>query len=139
MFRQFLFSLLLGLVLLGCASKPEEIHTSYVSPIKYKNFTCEQMKKEIQMVSNQSATLYNIIKDKAEGDNAQMAIGLLLFWPALFLLEGGNGPEATEYSTLKGEYKAIKESMIYKKCDIDNLPLSPEQIMKSPKQSNKSK
>ena len=45
-----------------------------------------------------------------------MAVGMLLFWPALFFLEGGDSPEAAEYSRLKGEVEALNEASMLKKC-----------------------
>ena len=51
-----------------------------------------------------------------------MGIGLILFWPTLFALEGGDGPEAAEYGRLKGEYEAIRSAALQKKCALDALP-----------------
>jgi hypothetical protein len=47
-----------------------------------------------------------------------MAIGLILFWPALFFLEGGDGPQAAEYARLRGEVDALERVAIVKKCDM---------------------
>jgi hypothetical protein len=40
---------------------------------------------------------YNKLQKTTENDQAQMAVGMILFWPALFFLEGGDGAEAAEY------------------------------------------
>ena len=69
------------------------------------------------------------LKKEASNDSAQMAIGLLLFWPALFFLEGGDGPEAAEYARLKGEYEALRTVAVQKKISFDKLPPSPEQLI----------
>ena len=45
-----------------------------------------------------------------------MAIGLILFWPALFFLEGGDGPQAAEFSRLIGERDAIDRVSRLKDC-----------------------
>ena len=47
-----------------------------------------------------------------------MAIGLIIFWPALFFLEGGDGASAAEYSRLKGEFEALEQASIQKSCGI---------------------
>ena len=60
--------------------------------------------------------LYTSLDDEADADEAQMAIGLILFWPALFFLEGGDGPEAAEYAQLKGESEALERAAIAKRC-----------------------
>ncbi len=48
-----------------------------------------------------------------------MGIGLILFWPALFFLEGGDGAEAMEYARIKGEREAIEKRSIEQKCAIE--------------------
>ena len=57
-----------------------------------------------------------------------MGVGLVLFWPTLFFLEGGDGPEASEYTQLKGEFEALRINSVQKKCEIDAL--SPEEVLK---------
>ena len=47
-----------------------------------------------------------------------MGIGLILFWPALFFLEGGDGVNASQYSHLKGEFEALEQVAIQKDCGI---------------------
>ncbi len=54
-----------------------------------------------------------------------MGVGLVLFWPTLFFLEGGDGPEAAEYARLKGERDAIEKVSIQKKCAIEFKPITP--------------
>jgi hypothetical protein len=49
-------------------------------------------------------------------DEAAMAIGMILFWPALFALEGGDKEEAAEYSRLKGEINAMEQVAILNDC-----------------------
>jgi hypothetical protein len=81
--------------------------------------------------------LYNSLAAEAGADTAQMAIGLVLFWPALFFLEGGDGPEAAEYARLKGEYEALRKIAVQRKISLNEIPPSPEQIIKekSPRES----
>ena len=57
-----------------------------------------------------------------------MGVGLVLFWPALFFLEGGDGPEAAEYAQLKGDFEALRSASVAKSCSISAQ--SPEQIIK---------
>lgn len=62
--------------------------------------------------------LYTALDEKAGNDAAQMGIGLVLFWPALFFLEGGDGPEAAEYARLRGEVDAMHRAGVAKECDL---------------------
>lgn len=117
----------------GCATQPDKIPASYVSPLTYKDYDCDQLIMEMDHVSRRTGELHASLKKKADNDAAQMGIGLLLLWPTLFLLEGGDGPEATEYARLRGEYEALRTNVVGQKCEFDSLPPSPEEIIDSKK------
>ena len=113
-------------VLGACASQPEEIATAYVSPLHYKNFDCEQLEMEAERVSRRALELHASLKDTADTDEVQMGVGLILLWPTLFWLEGGDDYRATEYARLKGERDAIERMSIQKKCAIEFQPIVPQ-------------
>ena len=110
--------LLLVTLLVGCATAPEKLGATYVSPLQYKDYTCEQIGMEMQRVSRKVAELRGTLDKEASNDAAQMGIGLILFWPALFFLEGGDGVNASQYSHLKGEFEALEQVAIQKDCGI---------------------
>ena len=110
-----------GLFLAGCASQPDEIMTSYVSPIQYSNYDCQQLAMESSTINQRANQLKGSLKKKADDDAAQMGVGLILFWPTLFFLEGGDGAEAQEYARLKGEHEAIETASIQKKCGNETI------------------
>ncbi len=116
-----IFGILLGG---GCASKPDSLVVAHVSPLKYNQYSCEQVAQEMEYTSQRTIELHNSLTKKADTDSAQMAVGMLLFWPALFFLEGGDGPEAAEYSRLKGEYEALRKASVQKKCE-NSLAIVP--------------
>ena len=107
-------------MLVACASNPNDIDAAYVSPLKYKDYDCDQLAMEMDYVGQRTTKLYQRLKDERKADNWQMGLGLVLFWPALFFLEGGDGPEAAEYAQLKGEYEALRDNAVTKKCGIDS-------------------
>lgn len=111
----------------GCASNPNKIDAAYVSPLKYKNYDCDQIAMEMDHVGRRTTILEQSLQKERTADNWQMGVGLVLFWPALFALEGGDGPEATEFAQLKGDYEALRTVSVEKKCSIDTR--SPEQII----------
>lgn len=117
------------LLLFGCASNPDKIDAAYVSPLKYDDYDCQQIAMEMDYVGQRTNELYQRLKAERKADNAQMGVGLVLFWPALFFLEGGDGPEATEYAQLKGDFEALRVNSVQKRCGIDAR--SPEEIMQS--------
>jgi hypothetical protein len=124
--RNTIFILVL-FTIVGCASNPNDIHAAYVSPLKYKDYTCDQLAMEMDHVANRTTRLNSSLQKKRSGDNWQMGVGLVLFWPALFALEGGDGAEAAEFSQLKGEFEALRGASVKKNCGIDRR--SPEQII----------
>jgi len=103
----------------GCATSPDKMQAAYVSPLKYKSYDCEQLVEERENVSRHEQDLYRTLKKEADKDAAQMGVGLVLFWPALFFLEGGDGPQAAEYSRLKGDERALEGAAVQKKCSQD--------------------
>ena len=116
------------MTLVACASNPDKIDAAYVSPLKYKDYNCDQLALEMDYVGQRTNKLYQRLKSERNADNWQMGVGLVLFWPSLFFLEGGDGPEATEYAQLKGEFEALRTNSVQRKCGIEAK--SPEQIMK---------
>jgi len=74
---------------------------------------------EMNRTSRKANELQARLKKDADNDAAQMAVGIVIFWPALFFLEGGDGPEAAEYSRLKGEFEALEQVSVQKKCGVE--------------------
>lgn len=109
----------------GCASSSRDIGKAYVSPTKYKAYSCEELVEEAAYISQKVEALAQSLDKTANLDTAQTTGAILLspftFGSSLFILgalEGGDGPEAVEYARLKGEYEAIRESATRKKCRL---------------------
>ena len=115
--KKFL-ALLTTTLLIGCATQPKDLPTAYVSPLQYQNYSCDQISMEMNRVSRKVNELRGDLKEEADNDSAQMALGLIIFWPALFFLEGGDGADAAEFSRLKGEFEALENISIQKSCGI---------------------
>ena len=105
-------SVLLVFFLAGCASQPDTLATQHISPEQYQDLDCVQISMEMERTSQRISELYKSLKKTADDDAAQMGVGLILLWPTLFFLEGGDGPQAAEYSRLKGEYEALESAAI---------------------------
>jgi outer membrane murein-binding lipoprotein Lpp len=115
--RLVVFSMIGALVLSGCASGSKDIGAAYISPIAYDSYSCDQVASEQSRISLRVAQLAGQVDSRATGDAVAMGVGLILFWPALFFLKG-NGPEATEYARLKGEYEAVQQVSVRKNCTL---------------------
>lgn len=120
-----IYSIFVCLALGACASSPNKIPSQYVSELQYQSYSCEQLGMEAGRVSARTGEKYRSAKKLADNDAAQMGVGLILFWPSLFFLEGGDGPEAAEYSRLKGEMDAIERAAISKSCSLKFQRWSP--------------
>ncbi len=105
----------ISVALMGCATSSKNIATSYISPLQYQSYDCDQLAGEIQRVQVRASQLGGTLDKAATNDKWLMAGGLILFWPVLFALGGTNNQEA-EYARLKGEHDAIAQSAVVKKC-----------------------
>ena len=111
-----IFSIIFLFLLYGCASAPEDLGTAYVSPAQFKDYDCDQVAEALTYKNQRLNTLYTSLNKDAKADNWQMGVGLVLFWPALFALEGGDGADADEYRRVKGEVEALQTVSVKKKC-----------------------
>jgi hypothetical protein len=101
----------------GCAHSSDEIDAQHVSPIQYAHYDCQQIPAEEQRVSARVGQLAGEVDDIATGDTVATTVGVILFWPALFFIDG-DGPEANEYARLKGGHEALQKASIEKECGI---------------------
>ena len=111
-----LISTIVAVSLVGCATRADEIEAAYVSPLQYESFTCKQIGLEIGRVSTRVHEVTGQQEDTADKDAVVMGVGLILFWPALFFLAGGDHEE--KLARLKGEYDALESAAIQSDCDI---------------------
>lgn len=101
----------------GCAQKPDEISAAYVSPTKYENTSCSDIAAEAQRVSARQASLTGQQQKQASDDAAATTVGIILFWPVLFMIDGDD-ETATELSRMKGEFEALRDASERKGCKI---------------------
>ncbi len=135
--------LLLSSVLLlqACASHTNEIPAAYVSPLQYSDYSCKQIGAELQRVSTRAQQVAYDVNQNASGDTAAMAAGLILFWPALFFIDGDT-PQSQEYARMKGEFDALEQAAIQKDCGLKvdrpfaAIEQSRQQQQKAPAETN---
>lgn len=106
----------LAVIVSGCAKNPDKISATYVSPIQYQNYTCEQIGEEYKRISVRVAEVSGMQEDARERDSVATGVGVVLFWPAVFFLAAGDHED--ELARLKGEYEALERAAIEKECDI---------------------
>lgn len=102
----------------GCAEKSSDIAAAYVSPTHYQNFSCRQISEEAKRLSSRVSQATGAQDKKAKNDATAVAVGTILFWPALFFIKG-DSETAAELSRLKGEMEALEKASIRKGCGIE--------------------
>lgn len=117
MIKQSVAVAITAVLLAGCATNPNEIAPTYVSPVLYNNLSCDQLAGEAARVSSAAAAAAGVQKNQAGKDAAMVGIGLVLFWPSLFFI-GGDKQSAAEVARLKGEMNAIEAANVQKQCGI---------------------
>ena len=100
----------------GCATASKDVPTAYISPIQFQAYDCAQLTAESVRLQQRVTQLGGRLDEAAANDKAIATAGGLLFWPALFAL-GGTKQQEAEYGRLKGEFEAIQQAAIGKKCE----------------------
>lgn len=113
--KQTISILTVASIVTACAEHPEKIAAQYVSPMQYDGYNCKQIGAEMQRVSSRIGDLGGQQEKAATNSDVVMGVGLVLFWPALFFLDS-NSAQAAEYARLKGEFNALEQAAIQKKC-----------------------
>lgn len=113
-------------MLAGCAADTAQIRPSDVSPLEYRAYSCSDIEAEAHRISRKAKELGERVNKTAADDDAQMAVGLILFWPALFFLEGEDTADTRLYAELAGKYDALEQASITKKCGLKFGRLGPK-------------
>lgn len=111
-----------AVALSGCATSSSSIAATYVSPLTYRHYDCDQISAELLRVQTRVQQMGGRLDQAASNDKALVGVGMLLFWPALFAL-GGTKEQEAEYARMKGEYEALQQAGIERKCSA--APAAP--------------
>lgn len=119
--KPLLVTVSLAIVLAGCATGSKDIAPIYVSPLLYQSYDCQQLQMEAQRIQSRVGELGGRLDQAASNDKAIAGVGIILFWPVLFAL-GGTKQQEAEYGRLRGEYEAIQQAALQKKCMASATP-----------------
>lgn len=109
-----------SMILGGCATKGENVSAAYVPASIYSTYSCQQIAQELMTVGVKAAELSGQMDDAAGKDTALVAVGLVLFWPALFFVGGDKGKEA-QLAQLKGQRDTLMTASSAKGCNLNDL------------------
>jgi hypothetical protein len=82
--------------------------------MQYSSMDCDQIRGEMLRVSGQVRILTGKQLRKHKNDQIAMGVGLVIAWPALFFLIGGDKRE--ELAEMKGQYDALGAAGQQLKC-----------------------
>ena len=109
-----------SMIMGGCATKGENVSAAYVPASIYSTYSCQQIAHELMTVGVKAAELSGQMDDAAGKDTALVAVGLVLFWPALFFVGGDKGKEA-QLAQLKGQRDTLMTASSAKGCNLNDL------------------
>jgi len=104
-------------IMVSCAQNPNNIHPTYVAHDRYAAMSCQELRIEAESVSRHAAILAGRQTNEEAQDAVALGVGLLLFFPALYLVEGNSG-NAAKLAYLKGQADAIEQASGNKQCGI---------------------
>ena len=115
MFKKIIVGTTLILVAASCSTASKDVTPSYVSAAQYGAYDCEQISLELTRISTQAHQLGGKLDKNRSNDNVTATAGVILFWPALFFL-GGTKEQEAQFAKLKGEYLALEQAAVLKRC-----------------------
>ncbi|MCW2307404.1 hypothetical protein [Rhodobium gokarnense] len=98
------------LAVAACAKSPESISPAYVSDLKYRDYTCEQLNEEDIRLTD----AYTVAAKQQEKARSNDTVGVILIGLPVSSLSGDN--IAPEIARLKGERQAVQQAIIAKNC-----------------------
>jgi outer membrane murein-binding lipoprotein Lpp len=102
-------------ILAGCATAGKDVAATYVSPIQFSNYDCDQLRQELVRINGRVGQLTGRLDEAASNDKA-IATASILFFPLALFAVGGTKQQEAELSRLKGEYDALQTASAGKKC-----------------------
>ncbi len=99
-------------LLAGCfnlATRSIEITGAYTSPLKYTQHSCDQLATEVGSLARRENSLVAAQEQRRKSGKVQA------FWLGYGT---GDGIEASELATVRGEKEAVRTAMEQKRCDV---------------------
>ncbi|MFK7967180.1 MAG: hypothetical protein AB8C46_24740 [Burkholderiaceae bacterium] len=125
--RPLIVALSLGMT--GCASTAYDVPAKTVPMTAYKQYECRDLKSEHQRVSAKADDLAARIDRGLLAERLKMGVGVVLFWPALLLIDNQT-QHHQQLASLKGERKTLSESLKAKNCASASPEEQPRQVLK---------
>jgi hypothetical protein len=124
-----------SMIMGGCATKGDNVSAAYVPASIYSTYNCQQIAQELMTVGVKAAELSGQMDEAAGKDTALVAVGLVLFWPALFFVGGDKGKEA-QLAQLKGQRDTLMSASNAKGCNLNDMkPAVNKEMASAPQET----
>jgi hypothetical protein len=107
----------LSFIVISCTSYSKDIEPIHVHLDQYRSLNCEELGHEFGQLFQRRNSLADELDEEAANDQSITAVSAVLFWPAAFAL-GGNKEQEQEYAQIKGEFDAVIQVGIEKRCNM---------------------
>ena len=77
---KIIFSLAVMVSFTGCATSAKHVSPTYVSPVQYQHYNCDQIQQELTKCSS---TVQQVAGQQGRGANKDawaMGVGMVVFW-----------------------------------------------------------
>ena len=100
-------------LLAGCASQPEDVVSTYVTPSKYDSHDCKKLETQYDEIDANWTRLWETQKKKADSDVVWFVAGGLI---GLGINSAINEDVEDELAEVKGEREAVVQAALDKDC-----------------------
>ena len=114
--KRLILSTLALLLLAACATPPDKITATSLSPYTWRGMSCERLAAEHNRLALEVSSRKVQLEDRANTDTWQAVGGFLVIVPWFFL--DGDGYDTEEFARVKGELQAVKSAAVQKGCNL---------------------
>ena len=84
----------------------------------YNAFSCDQLYSEARRITDQMHDIAGVRDEDTQMERLEF-VGGVLYWPVLFLVDGGSDSKAAkeEYEQLKGRLLSLSDWVLKRQCD----------------------
>lgn len=120
-----------SLAIAACASTAYDVPAKTVPMTAYNKYQCTELAIEHKRVSLEADVVAERIDQGLLKERFKMGVGVVLFWPALLLIDDQT-ENHQQLASLKGERKTLSESLKARDCPPNQeAAAQPKQVRKT--------
>jgi hypothetical protein len=117
--KHILLSLIIVMVVASCstAQRATDVDAIRVPIAPYLKMTCQELATEQNSLVSDARAAGAKVDDSYRSDKNTELVTWVLFWPAVFWMDGNQG-DASKLASLKGQLDTIQEAQKVNKCSL---------------------